>query len=216
MAEPILQVYLLLPTHLQWRQQGEHRQHIPILQPEDFSPLSLGVRWKSQHTNTHTHTQTFGKGELCAETRQEEKQQTQAFAKQSTRAIKQNALNRGNQEMLMDLGRCSPNPDSSPHADMTAPPKQPPAEVCTLRCLPGLEASWVLMQLTVPEPEVTSTTLPPRCSCISCTRKRGLPCQPVLRQEAELSVQSVAEKMGEKGPLAAGCIRADTRAPLCA
>lgn len=58
MAEPILQVYLLLPTHLQWRQQGEHHQHIPILQPEDFSPLSLGVRWKSQHTNTHTHTRT--------------------------------------------------------------------------------------------------------------------------------------------------------------
>lgn len=92
-------------------------------------------------THTHARTQTFGKGELCAETRQEEKQQTQAFAKQSTRAIKQNALNRGNQEMLMDLGRCSPNPDSSPHADMTAPLKQPPAEVCTLRCLPGLEAS---------------------------------------------------------------------------
>lgn len=46
--------------------------------------------------------------------------------------------------MLMDLGRCSPNPDSSPHADMTAPPKQPPAEVCMLRACQGWRqaGSW--------------------------------------------------------------------------
>lgn len=118
--------------------------------------------------------------------------------------------------MLMDLGRCSPNPDSSPHTDMTAPPKQPPSEVSTLRCLPGLVASWVLMQMTVPELERTLTALPPRCSCIRCMRKCGLPCQPALMQETELSVHSMAEEMGEKGPLAAGCIGADTRAPLCA
>lgn len=71
----------------------------------------------------------------------------------------------------MDLGRCTPNPDISTHADITASLKQLPTEVFAHwgGCQGWQQAgSWFsLFWLSL---WVTSTIFSPRCCCINCVR----------------------------------------------
>lgn len=71
----------------------------------------------------------------------------------------------------MDLGRCTPNPDISTHADITVSLKQLPTEVFAHwgGCQGWQQAgSWFsLFWLSL---WVTSTIFSPRCCCINCVR----------------------------------------------